>query len=214
MDNKQLFLDVLESVDREGIPELVNFLESSDFFIAPASTKYHFAFEGGLCAHSLNVYYHLFELVEQYKNYNINIPQDSVIICGLLHDLSKTNYYETYVQNKKVYSPTGSKWDELGNYDWQSVAGYRVKDAQDRFMGLEHCVDSVLIASRFIKLTEEEQIAIMNHHFALGGTPNQGNISEIMSRYPLAYLLHTADMHAVYLSENQYLMKDYAKSED
>lgn len=202
MDSKEMFLELLGSVKREGITDLINFLESSDFFTAPASTKYHNCFEQGLVCHSLNVYFNLLDLAQKYEQRGIKLDPESIIICGLLHDMSKVNFYEETVQNKKVYSSTGSKYDELGKYDWQSVKGYKIKEIQDRFIGLEHCVNSTIIIERFIKLKEDEKIAIMNHHFNLGGNYAGGEISAIFTRYPLAMLLHSADMFATFIDEN------------
>ncbi len=207
MENKQLFLDILESVDREGITDLINFLESSDFFTAPASTKYHYNFEGGLCAHSLNVYFNLYELAEQYKVRGIEIPMDSIIICGLLHDISKTNFYELYTQNKKVYSENGSKYDELGRYDWQSVYAYKTKDISQRFVAVEHCVNSVFIIEDFIKLTLEERTAIACHHSAFNNRSDATELSEVYSRSPLALFTHLADLQATFIDESPYLNK-------
>lgn len=78
-------------VNRTGVKELINFLNESDFFQAPCSTKYHLAKPGGLAEHSLNVYNLLYEKVNRYK---INVPGESIIICGLGHDLCKINYYQ------------------------------------------------------------------------------------------------------------------------
>lgn len=205
MENKQLFLDILESVDREGITDLINYLENSDFFTAPASTKYHYNFEGGLCAHSLNVYFNLYELAEQYKVRGIEIPMDSIIICGLLHDISKVDFYEQYAQNKKVYSDTGSKHDELGNYDWQTVYAYKTKDIKQRFVGFDHCVNSVFILEHFIKLTTDEQVSIANHHSMFNSKSDATELSEVYSRTPLALMTHLADLEATFIDESPYL---------
>lgn len=198
---QETITELLRSTKREGIEDLIKFLDESDFYTAPASTKYHNAFEQGLAYHSLNVYFNLKELCDRYK---MQIPEDSIIICGLLHDLSKVNFYEKTVVNKKVYSSAGSKHDEMGNYDWVSQSGYKIKDIRDRFVGVEHCVNSALIAEKYIKLTTTEFVAVSNHHFIFGNNLTN-DISEIYSRYPLAYLLHAADMNSVFILENEYL---------
>lgn len=77
-------------VERTGIERLIDFLNESDFFQAPCSTKHHLAKRGGLAEHSLNVY-NLFK--EKVKRFQIDIPEESVIICGLGHDLCKVNFY-------------------------------------------------------------------------------------------------------------------------
>ncbi|MDA8227365.1 MAG: hypothetical protein M0T74_06610 [Desulfitobacterium hafniense] len=88
---KNTILNLWGLVNRTGVKELINFLNESDFFQAPCSTKYHLAKPGGLAEHSLNVYNLLYEKVNRYK---INVPGESIIICGLGHDLCKINFYQ------------------------------------------------------------------------------------------------------------------------
>jgi hypothetical protein len=97
--NKKMVKSLLSSVDRKGIPELVAWLEQSDYFVSPASTVYHGAFEGGLCDHSLKV-------MELFTDINTHIekyaPRDTVIICGLLHDLCKVGAYKKFIKEQKI----------------------------------------------------------------------------------------------------------------
>jgi hypothetical protein len=97
--NKKMVKSLLSSVDRKGIPELIAWLEQSDYFTAPASTIYHGAFEGGLCDHSLKV-------VKLFADINTHIekcaPRDTVIICGLLHDLCKVGAYKKFIKEQKI----------------------------------------------------------------------------------------------------------------
>ena len=91
-ENKKLFLDLVGSIERDGINELVAFLEKSDFFTAPASTRFHCSLPGGLALHSLNVY-HMFEhkcKSEPFKSILGDMPEDSRKIITLLHDVCKT----------------------------------------------------------------------------------------------------------------------------
>ena len=106
--NKQEFISLLRTIKREGarIEELISKLENSDFFTAPASTKYHASYKGGLCQHCLNVYNNLMMLNE---SKNIGVDNDSIIIVSLLHDLSKMNFFEISYRNKKQYSDYGTK---------------------------------------------------------------------------------------------------------
>jgi len=90
-EHKEVIVGLLGLVNRTGIKELISFLNESDFFRAPCSVKYHLAKRGGLAEHSLNVYNLLYEKVNRYK---INVPGDSIIICGLGHDLCKINFYQ------------------------------------------------------------------------------------------------------------------------
>mgnify|MGYP000932888589 CR=1 FL=1 len=89
-------VSLLQEIKRKGISNLIEYLEVSDYFMAPASTKYHGAYEGGLCEHSLNV-------TEMFSKRNKilekPILEESVILCGLLHDACKIGFY-TKVANK------------------------------------------------------------------------------------------------------------------
>ena len=138
-------------------------LEGTDFFQAPASTKYHAAYKGGLCEHSLNVWKNLVDLVNM-LGLSDKIEADSLAIVALCHDLAKINFYTIGVKNQKVYSESGSKTDSIGKFDWVSVPTYTVKDASDRFIYANHEITSEMIARSYIPLTYEESIAILHHH--------------------------------------------------
>ncbi|HWQ42795.1 MAG TPA: hypothetical protein VN456_12270 [Desulfosporosinus sp.] len=90
-DHKAVILGLWSLVNRTGMKELICFLNESDYFQAPCSIKYHLAKRGGLAEHSLNVYNLLYEKVNRYK---IDLPGESIIICGLGHDLCKVNFYQ------------------------------------------------------------------------------------------------------------------------
>lgn len=194
--------DILSTVERDGadINGLIEKLKTSDFFTAPASTKYHNSFIGGLADHSLNVYYNLKSLVKN-KHLEDIIDKDSIIICGLLHDMSKINFYERGFRNKKVYSDTGSKFDDLGKFDWVSEETWNVKPEKDRFIYGNHEETSEFMIRQYIPLKVAESIAILNHHAGQGYDSSQINISGLFHRYPLANLLHVADMIATFTDE-------------
>lgn len=210
--NKQRFIELVNSITREGVDKerLINQLEGSDFFEAPASTRYHNAFRGGLCAHCLNVYDTLIKLcsalytVEDENNkdsrYNCPYSDDTLKIVALFHDFDKMNKYERTVQNKKVYSETGSKFDEMGKYDWVSVPGYKRKEDSEIFIMGTHGENSAYMTETFIPLSTEEHAAIINHH-SVYDNPSL-NTTGIYSRYHLACLLHTADMISTYVLES------------
>ena len=86
-ERKQEFIQLMSFVERDGVQSLLEWLESTDFYTAPASTKYHGAYAGGLLEHSLNVYYRLVR-----RNTGINL--DSLTISALLHDVCKIHLYE------------------------------------------------------------------------------------------------------------------------
>jgi 23S rRNA maturation-related 3'-5' exoribonuclease YhaM len=84
--NQETAIFLLQAVNRPGIESLIYSMLESDYFAAPASARYHNSFPGGLCLHSLNLVY-AFDVVNQ--QLLKPLPLDSVVICGLLHDLCK-----------------------------------------------------------------------------------------------------------------------------
>ena len=200
LENK--ICSLLRKIDRPGadVEGLIKKLKDTDYFTAPASTKFHNCFIGGLADHSLNVYYNLKRLVEN-KHLEDVIPEESIIICGLLHDMSKINYYEKGVRNKKVYSESGSKWDELGRYDWVSEETWNVIPDNKRFIYGNHEETAEFMVRQFIPLKVAESAAILNHHAGKGYDSTGINISSIFHKYPLANLLHVADMIATFTDE-------------
>lgn len=183
MDTKEEILALLHSVQREGMDNLIAYLEQSDFFTAPASTKYHCNYKGGLAEHSLNVYHALLEITQD-KGFN----PDSLIICALLHDICKTYFYAVEMRNKK---------NENGQ--WVQEPFYTVKDE----MPLGHGEKSVMIISEFIKLSREELYAI-RWHMGLGEPDKNYNyISEAYNKFPLAVYMHVADLISTYILEKK-----------
>ena len=113
---KEQFLELLKKVKREGINELIEFIEKTDFYKAPASTRFHGSYEGGLVEHSIKVYEILKHKVETNIE-KVDIPEESIIIIGLLHDLCKANFYKVDYRNAK---------NALGV--WEKVPYYTVDD--------------------------------------------------------------------------------------
>nr|WP_319403170.1 HD domain-containing protein [uncultured Anaeromusa sp.] len=185
---KQKFIELLSSVNRSGIPELIRWLENeSDFFTAPASTQHHGACEGGLLRHSLAVYENLIKLMDLYFD---DYEQETAIICALLHDLCKANFYTVSTRNVK----------EDGV--WKQVPYYTVDDSYP----LGHGEKSVIMLQAFIRPTMEEIIAIRWHmggydDAGRGGWNGSAALSAAQKKYPLAVVLHLADMAASYLTE-------------
>lgn len=216
-DNKKRFIEIVNSIEREGMRKeaLIEKLNNSDFFYTPASTQYHSSYEGGLCEHCLNVYDQLTKLVSieyptqlsddkgtSFMDINNNIiDSDSIKIVALFHDFSKMNFYESYIQNKKVYSPKGSKYDEQGNYDWVTSKAYKVKDVKERFLFGTHGQNSEYMIGTYIPLKLEESIAIIWHMGAMDNQNEIAALSNIYNRYSLAVLLHVADLMSAYISE-------------
>ena len=210
--NFEMYCEVLRSTNVDGVEDLISYLKDSDFKTAPASTNYHNNFLGGLCAHSLNVYQEIRRLVGMYipkEVYSQEDFQKSVKLVALLHDISKAGFYVKQVQNRKDYRENGAHSDTAGKFDWIQVETYRVKDVKDRenLFG-DHGLNSYMIASKFIKLTDDEAIAIINHHLSLDNNGRaRTDISEILNRCPLATLLSLADTISAYIIENPYIVE-------
>ena len=175
-------MNYLEKLGRDGIENLLNFLEKTDFYTAPASTKYHNAFEGGLLRHSLNVYEALKELT------NGKWEESTIRIVGLLHDICKINMYKVDYRNKK---------DETGQ--WIKEPFYTTDD----IMPLGHGEKSIMLISEFIKLSKEELYAIRWHMGGYEPKENYVYISKAYEKYPLAVYTHMADLMATYILENR-----------
>lgn len=198
-ENKDRFVSLVRSINREGINELVEFLEKSDFYTAPASTRFHCSIPEGLLIHSLNVY-DMFEQkrkTEPYKTVLGNISDDSSKIITLFHDICKTYMYETDYKNKKIYSETGSKKDEKGRFDWQAVEFYKVND----LVPYGHGEKSVMMLEEFIKLQPIERYAIRWHMGFTEPKENWNTLGSAIEKYSVILALHESDLEATYLLE-------------
>ena len=200
--NREEFLKLIEKIDipYANITGLVEFLDTNGFFTAPASTQYHCAYEGGLCKHSLDVYYTFLNLINIYLPNN-QYDHNTLIVCGLLHDISKVNYFEQYVQNKKVYTPDGKQFDEIGKFKWESTMSYKVKDVKDRFIGGTQGFNTFMIISRYIPLNDDETIAIVNQYCGMDDGFSNKDLNAILNKHPLTALLHSADMISTFITE-------------
>ena len=190
MTAKERFLEIYnEKITREGADKLLDFLlNGSDFFTAPASTRYHGAYEGGLVEHSLNVYDCLADMASRLKDrYGIEYTDESIAIAGLLHDICKVNFYKTSYRNVK---------DETGR--WQSVPYYTIEDT----LPYGHGEKSAYIVSAYMRLTRDEAFAI-RYHMGFSGTEDPGNVGRALEMFPLAYATCCADMEAAFLLEGK-----------
>lgn len=191
MTKKEEFIKIYtENIQREGADKLLDYLLSSqsDFFTAPASTRFHGSYEGGLLEHSINVYYCLKDYLERQRVkevYNLEYSEESIAIVALLHDLCKVNCYVKGTRNVK---------DKAGV--WQQVPTYEYSDD----MPYGHGEKSVYIVSGFMRLTREEAFAI-RYHMGFSGNEPQNNVGSAFEIYPLAFALSTADMEATYFLE-------------
>lgn len=193
---------LLKGTERPGMDKLIEAIKKSDFYEAPASTRFHGAAPGCLLEHSLNVYNRLFEKmttspfwmeVAEKHNYKV----ENYVISALLHDLCKMYFYSIEYKNQKVYSETGSKKDEKGRFDWQTVPCYVVDDK----FPYGHGEKSVMLAEQFIKLEPVERYAIRWHMGAYSGQQDWNTLGAAMEKYPLVLALHEADMEACRVME-------------
>lgn len=86
---KDEIVSLLESTGRENIDHVIKYMDEKGFFEAPASVVHHNNFRGGLAKHSLEVYQEAVKL-----NKDIGLPETSIILCSLLHDICKADQYE------------------------------------------------------------------------------------------------------------------------
>ena len=190
-ERKDKIIEILErNIPREGIADFLKYLQKeTDFFEAPCSTKFHLSKKGGLAEHSLNVYNLLKEKVERYK---LEATPSTVAICGLLHDLCKTNFYTE-----------GTKWVKIDG-GWQEQRVFLVEEQ----FPVGHGEKSVFLTQRFMKLTDEEIAAIRWHMMAFDASihfdyPNGFPYRTAVQKYPLVTLLACADLEASNILERE-----------
>jgi len=183
MDYKEEFISLFEeNVNRQGSKELLDWISKTDFFTAPASTKYHCACPNGLVMHSISVYK---TMVEKYFEEGKD-SLESFAICALLHDLCKAEFYKESTRNVKN--------DETGK--WEKVPYYAIEDK----FPYGHGEKSVYLIERFMRLKPAEAIAIRWHMGAFED-PKGYYLSQAFEKYPLAVKLHLADLESTYLRE-------------
>ncbi len=174
-----------EHIKRPGATELLNWLEESDFFTAPASTRFHGNYEGGLCEHSVNVWEELVRLLRAYPE--VRVTAETAAIVSLLHDLCKVDTYKVEMRNQKV----NNIWVQRPVFVFQEDFCYG-----------GHGSKSVYLAQKFLKLTDAEAVAINCHMGPWDRSPGDYSLGNAFEKYPLAMLLHMADMSATYIRES------------
>lgn len=191
--NKERFIEIYTKyINREGSQKLLAFLEKSDFFTAPSSSRFHCSYEGGLCEHSLNVYDCLKDyLTRDYvkHRYNLNPSEEKIAIVALLHDLCKVNTYSKSMRNKK---DDDGKWIQVPFYEFKEKFSYG-----------SHGGKSIFIIQEFMKLDAEEQVAINCHMGAYDRMPGDFSLNGAYSQFPLALALHIADVEATVIIEKE-----------
>lgn len=190
MSEKEEFIEIFrQNIKRDGAEALLDYLIGSDFFEAPASSRFHSNFEGGLCHHSINVYKRFKQnIIKEYgQDYNQKISDESIAICGLLHDVCKINFYKTDYKNVKV------------DGQWIQKPYFAIDDK----LPYGHGEKSVYIINGFLRLSREEAM-IINWHMGGFDTRVQGgsySLSDAFYGYPTALIFHLSDLEATYLDE-------------
>lgn len=193
---KDRFLEIYrEYITRPGADKLLEWLRRSDFFTAPASTRFHLSEPGGLVKHSVHVYERLREAYINELDRDHEGPvelshteEETIAVCGLLHDICKTNFYKVEMRNRK---------NDQGK--WEQYPFYVVDDQ----LPYGHGEKSVYIISGFMKLSRDEAMAIRWHmgfsdsEFKAGGF----SVGNAFEKHKLAVLTHIADLQATYLDE-------------
>ena len=193
MSSREEFIEIFQScIHREGSAALLDYLQNkSDFFTAPASAKFHGAYPGGLCDHSVNVYHCLTDYLARprvQELYGLEYDPESVAIVSLLHDLCKIGCYRAGTRNVK--NETTGQWEKVPTFFFEDKLPYG------------HGEKSVYIISGFMRLTREEAMAI-RWHMGFSGTEDPRTVGQALQQFPLAFALATADMEASYFLEGE-----------
>ncbi len=207
-ENILRFETLLGSVKRDGIDRLIGYIrKNTDLYKAPASSRYHLACEGGLLQHSLNVYDCLLSKRESpvWKEVLKDLPDESLILIALLHDLCKTNFYVEGTRNQKTYDPekvaAAEKWqrkhDAQGDFIWETVKSYQVEDQ----LPLGHGEKSVMLVQCYIRLKMPEVMGIRWHMGFSEEKASYSSLGSAMTKYPVVLAVHEADLEATYILE-------------
>lgn len=208
-ENIKRFEELFSGIKRSGAERVLNYIRQSDFYTAPASTKYHLSINGGLLQHSLDVY----DALQAEKKNPIwekaleKVSEETILIVSLLHDLCKTYYYAEGTKNQKTYDPEvvaaadrkSVKKDSMGEFVWETVPCYTVENKYP----LGHGSRSVIFIMKMMPLTMEETTAIYWHMGAYCDQSQWNELREAYKKYPLALALHHADMVATYIIEKE-----------
>lgn len=190
--NKQRFIDLCnEHIHREGLDKVLAYLEKSDFYTAPSSTRFHLNEDGGLCLHSMNVFEAACKIYNEMAKpaivngtspFTEEVSMESIAIATLFHDLCKI----------KLYHKT-ERWKKDDKNRWVSYPGYEVKDD----FPLGHGEKSCLMLSWYMRLKPEEMLAIRWHMgmFDMGesGTPLRMSFFSATDKSSLVSIVHAAD---------------------
>lgn len=189
----RIWMETVVPARGDKAEKLLKYLDGNrcDFFIAPASTKYHGAVYGGLVRHSLNVYWCLKDILtnsEVYRQIGLAPSEDTIAVVALLHDMCKANFYV----------PTTRRYMEA-NGTWRTALGFAYSEA----FPYGHGEKSVLMVSHYLNLSFEESMAIRWHmgFSNLNDMEGRSNFSNSVRKYPLCLAVAEADSRATLLIE-------------
>lgn len=197
-DKINIFESLLMSTGRSGIDKVIEYLRKTDFYDAPASAKYHSNYETGLLDHSLMVYSIAEAFFEKMKLIDpelaVTIPEESIIITTLLHDICKVCFYRKTV-----------KWKKDEHNDWVQYDGYEIEDS----FPIGHGEKSVIMLLKIgLDLNPCEMLSI-RYHMGFFGESNvefKNAMKSSIKMCPLVALLQQADCSATMLFENEIKM--------
>ena len=202
VENKNYFISLVKQfVKRDGVDQLLTWIERSDFFVCPASTQFNLPVEGGLCQHALNV---ADSLVRRYFDKGIYDLEESdalvvldnemtienILVVSLFSSINKANCYVKDFKNVKV----NGKWEQQEYWKWNEQFLYSGRGGK-----------SVFILQQYMRLYVEEAQAIA---FILAGEDNifsgviDSTYRKIYEQSSLALYLHLAEMEATYYLDN------------
>ena len=180
------YVDLLRSTKRENIENLIKWIDESDFKYAPASTQYHSSYRGGLLQHSLNVYdvmrndfSHLIKFYE--------IPEESVILTALLHDICKVYCYEVSMRNVKNEE---GQWIQVPYYTWNEQLPWG------------HGAKSVILIQYYGVHLNNVEISMIINHMGFTGSEDDRRVSKLFDLCPQSLVLYYADLTATKAIEN------------
>lgn len=207
VNNKKIFIALAKTyIKRDGIDNLLAWLERSDFFVCPASTQYNLPVEGGLCMHALNVTELLIQKYlgkswidlteeDEKKDLGNEMTVETLFIVGLFSSINKVNCYVK--DTKNVKNRETGKWEAQEYWKWDEAFIYSGRGSK-----------SVYILQQYIRLYVEEAQAIA---FILAGEDSPfSNVLDttyrkVYEKSPLSLFLHLAEIEATYFTDNNYL---------
>lgn len=204
--NKNKFIYIISDIKRPCNKDgLIEYLNNSDFFYAPATTMYFGSYRGGLCEYCLNVYNNFLNLLQTELGLSDKVCAegdfDTPIIVSLLHAIGKINCYESYVGNKKVYRENGSKKDYLGKFDWVPYMAYKYRDRENRVIVGNQNETSAYVTNFYVPLYVSEYSAILCSSFDYSdSTASNSTIYDSYNTYLTSSILHMAIEYTMFIN--------------